>query len=224
MDTAILIPARFSSTRFPGKPLTPLNGVPMVRRVYERCRASGLDTYVLTDDERISSLFDEGIAVVSNNNYDNGTSRCLDVFIRQFRYKKYINVQGDMPDITVDIIKKVKDSLDKNHVVTAYCDMSKEEQQDPGVVKIIHNGIFAHWFLRAAVNYGDRHIGVYGYRSTAKFLYPPTPSHLEQVEQLEQLRWLDRKVNVGVVKVEFDGIEINTPQDAERWHQKNLVN
>lgn len=221
MNTAILIPARYNSSRFPGKALTPLNGVPMVRRVYERCRATGFDTYVLTDDERIAALFEDGVAVMTKDSHENGTSRCMEVIMQRFKYRRFINVQGDIPDITADIIHKINEAIMKYTVVTAYTKMDPQDQQDPNVVKIIHNTRRAHWFLRAPLSYGDRHLGVYGYDATAKLLWSRYATPLEQTEKLEQLRWLDTGTDVGVVEVEFDGVEINSPEDAVRWHENN---
>ena len=221
LTTAILIPARYNSSRFPGKALAPLNGVPMVRRVYERCRATGFDTYVLTDDERIAALFEDGVAVMTSPDHENGTSRCIEVMLDRLKYRRYINVQGDIPDITADIIKKVESALDVNYVATAYTDMCEQDQHDPNVVKLLHNDRYAHWFLRAALSYGSRHLGVYGYRDIAKMMYPETQTRFESIEKLEQLRWLDCGVRVGVVKVDFDGVEINSPEDAVCWHEKN---
>ena len=89
MSTAILIPARAASTRFPNKPLALLNGVPMIRRVYDRCAVTGLDTFVLTDSKKIASLFPEGNVIIDDTDYDNGTERCcgaLDKLPNEYDY------------------------------------------------------------------------------------------------------------------------------------------
>ena len=109
MNTAILIPARLASTRFPEKPLKLLNGVPMIRRVYDRCLETGLDTFVLTDSKRIASLFPKGNIVVHDDPYENGTERCAGVLrdSRFDQYKQFINVQGDEPMIDPNDIRRV---------------------------------------------------------------------------------------------------------------------
>jgi CMP-2-keto-3-deoxyoctulosonic acid synthetase len=87
---------------------------------------------------------------------------------------------------------------------------------------MIHNGKTAHWFLRASLAYGDRHLGVYGYTKFAKSLYEVTEKFLEEdLESLEQLRWIQNHVKIAVTSVEFNGIEINTPEDLKQWKKAN---
>lgn len=220
MTTAILIPARLESTRFPEKMLAELNGVPLVRYVYDKCAATGLDTYVLTDSKKIVSIIPNAILTESA---ENGTERCMQVIDEVLQYDRYINVQGDMPDITEDIIRAVEDVL-KTHadVATAYTQMDFNNRQDPNVVKLIHSRGRAHWFCRASLMYGDHHLGVYGYNREAKIMYTTSSKFPEEeIEKLEQLRWIQNGVKIGVVEVEFDGIEINTPEDLEKWQTKN---
>src|SRR6056300_494859 len=127
----ILIPARIASTRFPEKPLALLDGVPMVRRVYNNCPAD-IDTFVLTDDERIGEVIPEGQTIIDNRDYQSGTERCFGALSQlPNTYDKVINVQGDMPDINRKIIRAVKDKLDLYDVTTAYTTMEKRLQKDP---------------------------------------------------------------------------------------------
>lgn len=218
----ILIPARIASTRFPEKPLALLDGVPMVRRVYDNCPAD-IDTFVLTDDERIAEVIPEGQTIIDNRDYQSGTERCFGALLQlPTQYDKVINVQGDMPDINRKIIRAVKDKLDLYDVATAYTTMPKDLLKDPNTVKLIRTGDYAHWFCRAKLGYGDWHLGIYGYRSgLAPLLKDTTPSKEEEIEKLEQLRWIQNNVEIGCVEVEFDGIEINTPEDLKLWHSKN---
>jgi len=225
MTTAILIPARFNSSRFPGKMLADLNGVPLVYHVYKKCLETGYDTYVLTDSHKIAARFPEEHVIISQQEHDNGTSRCMEVIDDPLEYDRYINVQGDMPDITTDIILAVERELkSKSDVATCFTSMDFNLQNDPNSVKIIHNRNRAHWFCRAALRYGDHHLGVYGYNREAKIMYNASRKCPEEdIEQLEQLRWIQNGVKLGVVEVEFDGIEINTPEDLALWQQKNSL-
>ena len=221
MTTAILIPARYASTRFPGKIMENLNGVPLIERVYDKCVATGLDTYVLTDHQDIYNHMGAGKCLMTNE-ADNGTERCMQVIDEVLQYDRYINVQGDMPDITPEIIREVEGELQRSDVSTAYTPMDFNLRNDPNSVKMIHSRGRAHWFLRASLTYGDHHLGVYGYNREAKIVYTTSKKYAEEdIEKLEQLRWIQNGQKIGVVEVEFNGIEINTPQDLERWEQNN---
>jgi len=225
-DIAILIPARYASTRFPAKMLSDVGGKPLIRRVYDICASTGLDTYVLTDDDRIASAVPNSI--ITSENHENGTSRCGEV-IDKFNYTKFINVQGDMPDITPEIIEKIASWLDRygydyvsGGIVTAYTKMTPEKQQDQNAVKMIHTDSLAHWFCRSSLAYGSHHLGIYGYTKGALKNYGKLKVYPEeQIEKLEQLRWIQNGVSISVVEVDFDGIEINTPEDLEMWNQIN---
>ena len=224
-STAILIPARYGSTRFPGKPLVALDNVPMIRRVYERCRKTGYDTYVLTDDKRIAYRFEPHQVIIDLENYENGTERCAGaVAMRTLNdYDQFINVQGDMPDVTAELIEKCIASLSQYEVSTVYTAMPSKMQNDPNSVKMVRAGDQALWFGRGMTGYGEWHLGVYGYRKQALQAYP----HLlveaeERIEKLEQLRWLKNGWQIGCDSVYFNGVEINTPEDVETWQQKNL--
>ena len=222
MTTAILIPARYASTRFPGKVMTLLNGVPMIEHIYNKCAATGLDTYVLTDNQEVYNYLGASKCLWTGE-AENGTERCMQVIDEVLEYDRYINVQGDMPDITEDIIRSIEEVL-KTHadVATAYTPMNFNLRSDPNCVKMIHSRGRAHWFLRASLTYGDHHLGVYGYNREAKMMYNTSTKFVEEdIEKLEQLRWIQNGIKIGVVEVEFDGIEINTPQDLERWKENN---
>ena len=224
-STAILIPARYGSTRFPGKPLVALDNIPMIRRVFERCRKTGLDTYVLTDDNRIADKFEPHQVIIDKADYDNGTERCAGaVAMRTLDdYDQFVNVQGDMPDVTSELIEKCIASLSQYEVSTVYTTMPSKMQNDPNSVKMVRAGDQALWFGRGMTGYGEWHLGVYGYRKEALQAYP----HLlveaeERIEKLEQLRWLKNGWQIGCTSVYFNGVEINTPEDVETWQQKNL--
>jgi 3-deoxy-manno-octulosonate cytidylyltransferase (CMP-KDO synthetase) len=219
MTTAILIPARLDSTRFPNKMLAELNGVPLIRHVYDKCVATGLDTYVVTPDRTIVDAVPRAILV---GDADNGTERCMLAIDEHLQYDHYINVQGDMPDITTDIIRAVEAELKNSDVSTAYTQMDFNLRSDPNCVKMIHSRGRAHWFLRASLMYGDHHLGIYGYNRETKAMYSVSRRYIEEdIEKLEQLRWIQNGIKIGVVEVEFDGIEINAPEDLVEWHKRN---
>ena len=219
-SSAILIPARYASTRFPGKPLAMLDSVPMIKRVYDACVASKIPTYVLTDDIRIANVFENAGVIIDYKHYENGTERCagaIDIDYMQ-KYDQFINVQGDMPDVTVEMINSVAVNIQTSGVATAYTDMDSALQSDPNSVKVVHNNVYAHWFGRG-LTCGAHHLGIYGYSKQALAMYRMSPSAYELHEGLEQLRWLHLNYKVSIAKVDFDGIEINTPEDMEKWNE-----
>ena len=223
-STAILIPARFASTRFPGKPLTLLDSVPMIKRVYDTCIESGLDTYVLTDDWSIAQLFDNNTCRVDGTDYQNGTERCAGALKLIRKYDQYINVQGDMPDVTQDMIEKTVRHLNHYQITTMFTKMDTELQNDPNTVKMVRSGDKALWFARGMTGYGEHHLGIYGYRRNVLEWYPTLDvTEEETVEQLEQLRWLKAGYSVGCLHTEFNGLEINTPEDVEKWYNNSCI-
>ena len=220
MNPAILIPARLASTRFPEKMLHKLDGVPLIKRVYDECVDMGYDTYVLTDSMKVAKA--SGAAALLTPECESGTDRICywaNTDALAVKYDVCINVQGDMPDIRKEHVDAVLEGLVKDRVCTLYTDIAQEDRDNPSFVKIIHNKKRAKWFGRGITGYGDHHIGVYGYhmneirqyRNLARF-------ECEDLEKLEQLRWIMAGVEVGVKKVKFKGREINTPEDAIRWN------
>lgn len=222
MTTAVLIPARLNSSRFPRKMLAELNGYPLIKHVFDRCWNAGYETYVLTDSKEIADILPSKRAIMTSSDHENGTSRCMEVIDEILQYDRYINVQGDMPDITPEIIRSVELELQRSDVSTAYTPMDFNLRNNPNSVKMIHSRGRAHWFCRASLMYGDHHLGVYGYNREAKVMYNTSTKFVEEdIEKLEQLRWIQNGIKLGVVEVEFDGIEINTPEDLEQWHKRN---
>ena len=223
-STAILIPARYGSTRLPGKPLIALDNIPMIRRVYERCRKTGFDTYVLTDDVRIAEKFEPHQVIIDLEDYDNGTERCAGAIAMRTLddYDQFVNVQGDMPDVTVEMIEKCVFSLIHYPVSTVFAKMPEEEQNNPNSVKMVRAGDQALWFGRGMTGYGEWHLGVYGYRKNALQCYPNLQIEKEErIEKLEQLRWLKNGWQIGCLSVYFKGVEINTPEDVLLWKYNN---
>jgi len=222
--TAVFIPARYHSTRFPGKPLTMLNGKTMIQTVAEKCKSFGYDTFVLTDHKLIAQAAQaSGVNFyIDSTNYENGTERCAGaVFSRKFDdYDYFINVQGDMPDVTQEMVDQCKFSLGNHYQVsTVYTDMPEKEQNNPNSVKMVRGGDSALWFGRGMTGYGLWHLGVYGYTKNALQCYNQMQIEKEElVEKLEQLRWLKNGWQIGCLSVQFNGVEINTPEDVDVWH------
>ena len=221
-SSAILIPARYNSTRFPGKPLTMLDGVPMIKRVYNACKATGLPTYILTDDIRIANVFQNASVIIDYKGYANGTERCAGVTDIDYmqKYDQFINVQGDMPDVTLDMIEKTIWHLKHYSITTMWTDLQPGERLNMDQVKVITAGDKALWFGRG-FTYGNHHLGIYGYKRNVLEMYSGLPlTREERNEGLEQLRWLKAGFDIGILRTVFDGIEINTPEDAEKWNEK----
>ena len=221
-SNAILIPARYGSTRYPAKPLAMLDGVPMIRRVYDACIASKIPTYVLTDNKTIAQCIKStgGNVYIDSYDYANGTERCAGAIKSSLfdQYEQFVNVQGDMPDVTVEIINTVIWHLQHYPITTVWTEMPKQMQDDPNTVKMIRAGDKALWFGRGITGYGDWHLGVYGYhRNPLEFYTSYDVEQEEKVEQLEQLRWLKAGWDIGCLHAEFKGIEINTPEDVKKW-------
>lgn len=225
MKTAILIPARYGSTRFPGKPLVDLGGTPMIQRVFNTCRNAGFDTYVLTDDQRVADLIPSKYVYIDKEDYENGTERCAGaVLSKRFDdYEQFINVQGDMPDVTVEMLQKAVVMLQYYPVTTLCTQMPEERLNDPNSVKLVRAKDQCLWFGRGMIGYGDWHLGVYGYTKAALETYMQLiETREERIEKLEQLRWLKNGWQIGVLPVEFKGIEINTPEDLLEWNKKKV--
>ena len=223
-STAILIPARYASTRYPGKPLALLDGVPMIKRVYDACIASNTPTYVLTDDMRIYELFGPDKCWIEQKDYANGTERCAGAVKNDFfaQYDQFINVQGDMPDVTLQMIERCIEWLKYYPISTVFTAMPEEMQNDPNSVKMVRAGDSALWFGRGMTGYGEWHLGIYGYRRDALNLYPSLEiTQEETIEQLEQLRWLKSGWQIGCSSVYFKGVEINSPEDVDVWHTRH---
>ena len=222
-SVAILIPARYGSTRFPGKPLIDLDGTTMIKRVYNTCKSTGIDTFVLTDHQDIYNEIGPN-CIIDRTDYQNGTERCAGAIQNSnFNdYQYFINVQGDMPDVNADIINAVKDLLFKGaDVATVYSEADKIGRLNLNVVKMIKGTDNAQWFGRGFAHYGYHHLGIYGYTRTALQFYPALKvTEEEQIEGLEQLRWIKNGWKISVSSVQFKGIEINTPQDVENWNAK----
>ncbi len=250
MDRFIgIIPARFKSTRFPGKPLADIKGKAMILRVYERVSEVLDDVVVATDDKRILDLIHEsgGNAVMTSESHQSGTDRCfeaLKTFEKQSGelFDVVINVQGDEPFIRPDQISLLKDCFIKPTVEIATLIKEVEDHTiifDPNRPKVVVNKFKeALLFSRSPIPYfrGQpkeqwlkahkyfQHIGMYAYRS--KVLAEITKldqGGLELAESLEQLRWLENGYKIQTAVTKFESYGIDTPEDLERALKLDLL-
>jgi 3-deoxy-manno-octulosonate cytidylyltransferase (CMP-KDO synthetase) len=203
-----------------------LDSVPMIKRVYDACTASKIPTYVLTDNKTIAQCIQSagGKVYIDSTDYANGTERCAGAIKSNLfdEYDQFINVQGDMPDVTLQMIERCVEWLKYYPISTVWTDMPKEMQNNPDSVKMVRAGDQCLWFGRGMTGYGHWHLGIYGYRREALELYSDLEvTEEETIEQLEQLRWLKSGWQIGCSSVYFKGVEINSPEDLDVWHKQN---
>jgi 3-deoxy-manno-octulosonate cytidylyltransferase (CMP-KDO synthetase) len=233
----IIIPARYASTRLPGKPLLDVAGKPLIERVYERARASGAASVTIaTDDERIRAAAESFGArvVMTSASHRSGTDRIGEAISRLgFGPQEIVvNLQGDEPLMSATLLHQVAQALvdDPETTVATACHRlhSADDFRNPNVVKVVRDARGrALYFSRAPVpfprdNVGPvdafRHIGLYAYRAgfVARYCTWP-PCALEAIEQLEQLRvlWQGERINV-VEATEMPEAGVDTPDDLER--------
>ena len=241
MKFIAIIPARFESSRFPGKPLVDMNGKPMIQRVYEQVKKSISDVYVATDDERIMEAVKSfgGKAVMTSADHRSGTDRCNEAYRKIGQsFDVVLNIQGDEPFINpeqIDILKACfTDSLVEIATLVKPFDKNAELSilQNPSTPKVvISEKSEAIYFSRSIIpflrdveeaNWASqhtfyKHIGIYGYRTDVlKQITQLSPGVLEQAESLEQLRWIENgyKIKVGITT--FETIGIDTPEDLQK--------
>lgn len=229
-----MIPARYESTRLPGKPLALIDGKPMIQHVYERTRAVDLVDRVLvaTDDMRIATAVHSfgGEAVMTSPSHQSGTDRVAEA-ARGLDADIVVNVQGDLPFLQSAMVHdavalmRAETALPMATIKTPIRD--DEEMANPNVVKVVTDREgYALYFSRSPLPYwrgeadgilGYRHIGLYAYRREFLLRFArldPTP--LERAEKLEQLRALEHGFRIRVAETSGEGIEVDTPQDLER--------
>jgi len=233
-----IIPARYASTRFPGKPLHLIAGKPLIQRVAEQCQlATSLsEIIVATDDERIAQVARQFVRVeMTRSEHPSGSDRIAEVAAR-LDCDAIVNIQGDEPLIDPAVINAVATALDRDAVSTAATAIKDEKDYDnPNVVKVIVNtaGRALYFsrrtipFLREAANRPVneqlaafpflKHLGIYGYRrKTLLELVKYPVSRLENAEKLEQLRALDNGINIAVEIVDYDSVGVDMPEDVAR--------
>jgi 3-deoxy-manno-octulosonate cytidylyltransferase (CMP-KDO synthetase) len=211
MNIGIVIPARLKSTRLKEKMLIDIDGEPLIRYMFDRVRTMGYDTYVVTDSPKIAEYIPKGHVIMSHET-ENGTARIASVLDELEQYDVIINVQGDMVDIDAwhlrTIVNRCKQGFD--YMLTAYT-----KGYEPDGVKCIHQEGKALWFTRNDIGYGDRHVGIYAYKPSLLRAYDLLHDSYP-VENLEQNRVLGY-YDIDVVKIEYNGKEINTKEDIDSW-------
>ena len=234
MKTIGIIPARYASTRLPGKPLMDIGGKPMIQHVYERAMQAKLidEVIVATDDERIVSAVGQfgGTSVMTSVDHINGTSRAAEV-VKNLDVELIINIQGDEPLIMAEMIDElaaVMISDEKLSTATLCYQISEEHFPDPNVVKVVRDrNEFALYFSRSLIPYGREkkthrvyeHIGIYAYRKPFLLQYiemDDTP--LSMAESLEQLKVLENGYKMKVIETRFsyEALSIDTKEDLEK--------
>ena len=237
MKSLAIIPARFASTRFPGKPLADIQGKPMIQHVYERTQQAKLveQVIVATDDERIKSavLNFGGSVEMTALTHQSGTDRCAEVAEKYSDFDFIINVQGDEPFIRSAQIDRVIEPLlsqTQTQISTLAKKIENREQLlNPNVVKVVFNQQHqALYFSRNAVPYlrdvpvGNwlqvadfyKHLGIYAFRREVLLTIAKlAPSRLEALEKLEQLRWLEHDFSIKIVETQWESYGIDHPAD-----------
>ncbi len=239
MKTVAIIPARYASTRFPGKPLALLAGRPMVQWVYERAaQAPAVDeTIVATDDERIAAAVQAfgGQAVMTSPGHRSGTDRCAEVAEGLPPGSLIINLQGDEPFVSSDQLRQVVEPL--HHGKADISTLATRIQQqsllfDSNVVKVVIGraghalyfsrspiphlrGVPPEQWVDAGVFY--KHLGMYAFRREQLLQLAALPAgQYELAESLEQLRWLEAGLNIAVAETAEETIGIDHPEDLQR--------
>ena len=246
-----IIPARFASTRFPGKPLTMINGKSMIQRVYEQAKKTNIliSVVVATDDSRIEDHVKNfgGEVIMTSPECKNGTERCFEAILKYqkiFPSQKFdvvINIQGDEPFIHPEQIESIS-SCFKNEKVEIATLIKKiksvEELENPSEAKVIINtDKQAIYFSRSVIPFyrgvkNDeaiklhsyyKQIGMYAYRTDIlKEIIRLNPTPLETAESLEQLRWLENGYKINVEFTEHESIAIDTPEDLLTINQQSV--
>lgn len=234
-----IIPARYDSSRFPGKPLVEIQGMSMIQRVYERAKQCQHLTKVVvaTDDQRIydTVVGFGGEAIMTSSEHQSGTDRCVEAYIKfGEEYDAVINIQGDEPIINpcqLDLLSFCFNDDDCEIATLAVKIRTNDILFDASKIKVViddnQHGIY---FSRHPIPYQQRpaedwlnhheylkHVGIYGFRSDILREIGKLPqSSLEVAESLEQLRWLENGYKIQVKLTEFDSISVDIPKDLER--------
>jgi 3-deoxy-manno-octulosonate cytidylyltransferase (CMP-KDO synthetase) len=249
MKIAGIIPARYASTRFPGKPLVMIGGKSMIRRVYEQVlQCKSVDAVIVATDSSVIEkhvLDFGGKVVMTSNQHTSGTERCAEVVAKlnlqeDVRYDAVINIQGDEPFIDPAQVDAVATLLAQPGVQIATLGKkltTTEELTNPNVVKLVKDlHSRAIYFSRSAIPFqrgrevaswigqGEyfKHVGIYGYHSdTLLEITALPPSDLEMMESLEQLRWLENGYTIHIGLTDSESISIDIPEDLLKITNKD---
>ncbi|MFO7863998.1 MAG: 3-deoxy-manno-octulosonate cytidylyltransferase [Salinivirgaceae bacterium] len=237
----VLIPARYGSTRFPGKPLVKILDKPMVQHVYERASQVFEHVYVATDDERIVTTVEEfgGRVVTTAKTHQSGTDRCAEALRKievttEKSFDVVINVQGDEPFIATDQLELITSCFEAEETDIATLVKKIDKQTDLFDVNkpkvILNNRQQAIYFSRTPIPYMRnkeeshwlrnhtyyKHIGMYAYKSVIlKEITQLPQGNLEKAEALEQLRWIENGYTIAVKETNTENMAIDTPADLK---------
>lgn len=236
-----IIPARYASTRFPGKPLVKIGGKLMIQRVYEQASEVLNDVYVATDDQRIydAVIGFGGRAIMTSPDHKSGTDRCYEAYTKTGEsFDVVINIQGDEPFIQPEQIQTLQTCFDDREaeiatLVTAISEKDGYESlSNPNTPKVVINQQnYAMYFSRSVIPYyrgkdtADwaashayyKHIGIYAYKADVlRRITAMQQTPLEIAESLEQLRWLENGLRIKVGFTDVESVGIDTPEDLER--------
>lgn len=237
-----IIPARYASTRFPGKPLAMLGNKPMIQWVYERASSLFEHLLVATDDQRIHNAVERfgGKVQMTSPKHSSGTERCAEaagLYEEQkgLRFSHVVNIQGDEPLIQPEQLQTLIDCFQAPGIgiATLIRQMKeKEELENPNVVKVVVDQSFrALYFSRAPIPFvrstgtekesGNiqfyTHIGLYAFqREVLEQVVKLPPSALEQAESLEQLRWMEHGITIRTAVTNLPSLGVDTPEDLEK--------
>lgn len=234
MRIICVIPARYSSTRLPGKPLAVIAGKPMIQHVYERTSQAKLPCRVLvaTDHEQVLGAVRAfgGEVMMTSPHHPTGTDRLAEVAARHEDADVIINVQGDEPLIEPAVIDQLAGEFHQAPgllMATLAAPLAETEYHVPSVVKVVTDlAGYALYFSRSLIPYPRnpangltyyKHIGIYAYRRDFLIKFaalPPTP--LEKAESLEQLRALEHGYRIKVLSTDFTSVGVDTPEDLDR--------
>ncbi len=239
MKAIAIIPARYASTRFPGKPLTMIGGKPMIQHVYERSNQIMDAVFVATDDERIADTVHKfgGKAILTSTNHKSGTDRCAEaaeIIRKDNPFDIVVNIQGDEPFVKHEHLTKLLQCFNdpQTHIATlATLVRTSDILFDPNKVKLVCdiNG-YAIYFSRQAIPFQRDnnesewldnhpyllHMGLYAYRAeTLTQITKLAQTPLEKSEKLEQLRWLENGYKIKVATTDHPNIGIDTPDDLK---------
>jgi len=244
MNILGIIPARYASTRFPGKPLVDIAGKSMIQRVYEQAKKCVhlSEVIIATDDERIYKHVHDfgGVAIITSPDHQSGTDRCAEVALKHPQYDVIINIQGDEPFIDPEQISKLAACFnDKDTQIATLIKkvQNSEELFNSNSPKVVVNKLSeAVYFSRSPLphirgqephNWLSRftyfkHIGIYGYRADVLQEITKLPvSPLEKAESLEQLRWIENGYRIKVAETELETYAVDTPEDLEKLSKLN---
>jgi 3-deoxy-manno-octulosonate cytidylyltransferase (CMP-KDO synthetase) len=239
MNILGIIPARYASTRFPGKPLVDIAGKSMIQRVYEQAKKCVhlSEVIIATDDERIYKHVHDfgGVAIITSPDHQSGTDRCAEVALKHSQYDVIINIQGDEPFIDPEQISKLAACFnDKATQIATLIKkvLTQEELFNTNSPKVVVNKLSeAVYFSRSPLPHirGQepqnwlnhftyfKHIGIYGYRADVLQEITKLPiSSLEKAESLEQLRWIENGYQIKVAETELETYAVDTPEDLEK--------